>query len=220
MYVEPLITRAKEDSTHNRREVFRHLQNKYAVTELFSDISTKVADRPGGYTRVIKLGPRNGDGTEMAVVELVDYNDVRPEGAAGGSKKRTRVAVAAAEAARSLRLLRLPLRRSRASRPRRPTPQPARPTRPSSRSRLPTRWPRPCPSVPNPRRKPRPQPLMPPLRSRPLTPHRTRRRLRTTRKQRRTEPDHKVHRLYEGRSHSGGALFASGQVGTAVLRAV
>jgi large subunit ribosomal protein L17 len=90
MYVEPLISRAKEDSTHNRREVFRHLQNKYAVTELFSDISTKVADRPGGYTRVIKLGPRNGDGTEMAVVELVDYNDVRPEGAAGGSKKRTR----------------------------------------------------------------------------------------------------------------------------------
>lgn len=90
MYVEPLITRSKEDSTHNRREVFRHLQNKYAVTALFTEISDKVGERAGGYTRVIKLGPRNGDGTEMAVIELVDYNDVRPDGAAGGSKKRTR----------------------------------------------------------------------------------------------------------------------------------
>jgi large subunit ribosomal protein L17 len=90
MYVEPLITRSKDDSTHNRREVFRHLQNKYAVTELFMEISGKVGEREGGYTRVIKLGPRNGDGTEMAVIELVDYNDVRPDGAAGASKKRTR----------------------------------------------------------------------------------------------------------------------------------
>jgi large subunit ribosomal protein L17 len=90
MYVEPLITRAKEDSTHNRREVFRHLQNKHAVTELFVEISGKVGERTGGYTRVIKLGPRHGDGAEMAMIELVDYNDVRPEGAAGGRAKRTR----------------------------------------------------------------------------------------------------------------------------------
>lgn len=90
MYVEPLITRAKDDSTHSRREVFRHLQNKHAVKELFDDVSGKVGERAGGYTRVIKLGPRSGDGAEMAIIELVDYNDVRPEGAGGGRSKRTR----------------------------------------------------------------------------------------------------------------------------------
>lgn len=88
-YVEPLITRAKEDSTHNRREAFRHLQSKEAVTELFGDVAAQVGDRPGGYTRVIKLGQRLGDSAEMAVVELVDWNDVQPEGT-GGAKKRTR----------------------------------------------------------------------------------------------------------------------------------
>jgi len=74
-YVEPLITRSKEDTTNSRRVVFRYLQNKYAVTELFKEISTKVADRPGGYTRVIKLGTRQGDAAEIAFIELVDYNE-------------------------------------------------------------------------------------------------------------------------------------------------
>ena len=70
-YVEPLITRSKSDTTTSRRVVFRYLQNKYAVTELFKEISTKVADRPGGYTRIIKLGTRQGDAAEMAFIELV-----------------------------------------------------------------------------------------------------------------------------------------------------
>ena len=74
-YVEPLITRSKEDTTNSRRVVFRYLQNKYAVTELFKEISTKVADRPGGYTRVIKLGTRQGDAAEISFIELVDYNE-------------------------------------------------------------------------------------------------------------------------------------------------
>ena len=74
-YVEPLITRSKEDTTNSRRVFFRYLQNKYAVTELFKEISTKVADCPGGYTRVIKLGTRQGDAAEMEFIELVDYNE-------------------------------------------------------------------------------------------------------------------------------------------------
>lgn len=90
MYVEPLITRAKEDTTPNRRQVFRHLQNKHAVTELFGEIAELVGDRPGGYTRVIKLGQRAGDGAEMAMIELVDYNDVKPEGGSTSRKRRTR----------------------------------------------------------------------------------------------------------------------------------
>ena len=74
-YVEPLITKSKDDSTHNRRIVFSYLQDKEAVTELFRDISMKVADRPGGYTRILKLGPRMGDNAEMCLIELVDYNE-------------------------------------------------------------------------------------------------------------------------------------------------
>jgi large subunit ribosomal protein L17 len=74
VYVEPLITRSKDDSTHSRRVVFSYLQSKEAVTELFRDISVKVADRPGGYTRIIKLGTRLGDNAEMAMIELVDFN--------------------------------------------------------------------------------------------------------------------------------------------------
>lgn len=73
-FVEPLITKSKEDTTHNRRVVFSYLRNKYAVTELFKEISQKVADRPGGYIRIIKLGNRLGDNASMAMVELVDYN--------------------------------------------------------------------------------------------------------------------------------------------------
>ena len=75
-YVEPLITKSKDDTTHNRRIVFSYLRNKYAVTELFKEVSVKVADRPGGYVRIIKVGNRQGDNASMAMVELVDYNDV------------------------------------------------------------------------------------------------------------------------------------------------
>jgi large subunit ribosomal protein L17 len=74
VYVEPLINRSKDDTTHSRRVVFSHLQSKDAVTQLFRDVSSKVADRPGGYTRIIKLGTRLGDNAEMAMIELVDFN--------------------------------------------------------------------------------------------------------------------------------------------------
>jgi len=73
--VEPLITRAKEDSTHNRREVFSDLKSKSVVTELFRDIIVKIGDRPGGYTRILKTGNRMGDNAEMCIIELVDYNE-------------------------------------------------------------------------------------------------------------------------------------------------
>ncbi|NNC69970.1 MAG: 50S ribosomal protein L17 [Flavobacteriaceae bacterium] len=87
-FVEPLITKSKEDTTHNRRIVFSYLRNKHAVTELFREISTKVADRPGGYVRIIKLGNRLGDNADMAMVELVDYNELyNPK---GNKKKSTR----------------------------------------------------------------------------------------------------------------------------------
>ncbi len=75
IYVEPLITRSKEDTTHSRRMVFRKLQNKDAVNELFREISTKVMDRQGGYTRILKIGNRLGDNAEMCIIELVDYNE-------------------------------------------------------------------------------------------------------------------------------------------------
>ncbi|MCY4672963.1 MAG: 50S ribosomal protein L17 [Bacteroidetes bacterium] len=78
LYVEPLITRAREDTTHNRREVFRHLMDKQVVTELFEEVAEKVGDRPGGYTRVLRLGQRSGDAAEMAIIELVDYNESEP----------------------------------------------------------------------------------------------------------------------------------------------
>lgn len=88
-YVEPLITKSKTDTTHNRRTVFSYLRNKYAVTELFKEISVKVADRPGGYLRIIKLGNRQGDNAPMAMVELVDYNEIyNPKG--DKAKKTTR----------------------------------------------------------------------------------------------------------------------------------
>ncbi|MAZ37060.1 50S ribosomal protein L17 [Salibacteraceae bacterium] len=75
-YVEPLLTRAKTDTTHSRRVVFSYLQNKEVVAELFRDVAPKIADRPGGYTRVIKTGTRKGDGAEMCMIELVDYNEI------------------------------------------------------------------------------------------------------------------------------------------------
>jgi len=75
-YVEPLITKSKDDTTHNRRIVFSNLRDKYAVSELFRDVAVKVGDRPGGYVRIIKLGNRQGDNASMAMVELVDYNEI------------------------------------------------------------------------------------------------------------------------------------------------
>ena len=74
-YVEPLITRSKSDTTPSRRVVFRYLQDKYAVKELFGEVAAKVADRPGGYTRIIKLGTRQGDAAEIAFIELVDFDE-------------------------------------------------------------------------------------------------------------------------------------------------
>lgn len=88
-FIEPLITRAKVDSTHNRRKVFARLNDKYAVTELFEEVGPRAKERPGGYTRVVKTGFRQGDSAELAMIELVDYNDVQPE-KADGKKKRTR----------------------------------------------------------------------------------------------------------------------------------
>ncbi len=88
-FIEPLITKAKVDSHHNRKQVFAALQDKTAVQILFDEIAPKAKDRPGGYVRVIKAGFRQGDSAETAVVELVDYNDVKPEGTET-KKKRTR----------------------------------------------------------------------------------------------------------------------------------
>jgi large subunit ribosomal protein L17 len=76
VYVEPLITKSKEDSTHSRRTVFSYLGNKEAVTELFREVSKKIADRPGGYTRILKTGTRLGDNASMCIIELVDYNQL------------------------------------------------------------------------------------------------------------------------------------------------
>ena len=88
-YIEPMITRSKDDSTNSRRVVFADLQNKYAVTELFREISQKVADRPGGYTRIIKLGLRAGDSAEMCMMELVDYNEVYTNGKKAAKTTKT-----------------------------------------------------------------------------------------------------------------------------------
>lgn len=90
-FVEPLITKSKEDSTHSRRVVFSELQNKEATAALFRDVAPKVAERPGGYTRIIKLGNRLGDAAEMAMIELVDFNTTYTrEKAAGTEVKKTR----------------------------------------------------------------------------------------------------------------------------------
>ncbi|MBO8474255.1 MAG: 50S ribosomal protein L17 [Bacteroidetes bacterium] len=86
-YVEPLITKSKEDTTHSRRVVFSYLKNKYAVTELFRVIAPKIADRPGGYTRVLKTGFRQGDGADMALIELVDFNEAALASAKPEAKK-------------------------------------------------------------------------------------------------------------------------------------
>ena len=106
-YVEPLITRSKEDTTNNRRVVFSYLQNKFAIKELFGTVAPKVGDRPGGYTRIIKLGSRQGDAADIAFIELVDFDEAMakaPKAAKktrrGGKKATAEVAEApAAEAA-------------------------------------------------------------------------------------------------------------------------
>ncbi|PLX08203.1 MAG: 50S ribosomal protein L17 [Marinilabiliales bacterium] len=87
-YVEPLITKAKEDTTHNRRIVFSYLEDKQAVSELFREVVVKVGDRPGGYTRILRTGTRLGDRAEMCIIELVDYNEAMLE--AKDSKKKSR----------------------------------------------------------------------------------------------------------------------------------
>ena len=90
VYVEPLITKAKDDTTHSRRTVFSYLQNKEVVTMLFREVAEKVASRPGGYTRILKMGNRLGDNASMALIELVDYNEVYKSGDAAVEKKTTR----------------------------------------------------------------------------------------------------------------------------------
>ncbi|WP_445298453.1 50S ribosomal protein L17 [Lacibacter sp. H375] len=91
-WIEPLITKAKDNSTHSRRVVFSYLQNKEAVTELFSTVAEKIASRPGGYTRVLKLGIRVGDNAEKAMIELVDFNEIygKGKGEAAAPAKKTR----------------------------------------------------------------------------------------------------------------------------------
>lgn len=111
VYVEPILTRGKNDSTHNRRIVFSYLQDKEAIKELFGVISEKIANRPGGYTRIIKLGKRVGDNAEVAMIELVDFNEIYGKSAAaekapakktrraGGAKKKAEEEAAPAPAA-------------------------------------------------------------------------------------------------------------------------
>ena len=98
-YVEPLITRSKDDTTNSRRVVFSYLQNKYAVTELFKIISPKVGDRPGGYTRIIKLGTRQGDAAPIAFIELVDFDENMAKAPKAAKRtRRSRKSTAAAPA--------------------------------------------------------------------------------------------------------------------------
>ena len=108
VYVEPLLTKSKDDTTHSRRTVFSHLQNKEIVTELFQNVSQKIANRPGGYTRILRTGFRIGDNAEMCIIELVDYNEnMLKEKAAkkasrtrrAGTAKKTETAAPAAAAA-------------------------------------------------------------------------------------------------------------------------
>jgi large subunit ribosomal protein L17 len=89
-YVEPLITKGKNDTTHSRRTVFSYLKDKHAVAELFREVAVKVADRPGGYTRILKTGTRFGDAAEMCIIELVDYNTTYVKESAKPAAKKTR----------------------------------------------------------------------------------------------------------------------------------
>ena len=89
-FIEPLITKSKEDSTHSRRVVFSHLKDKTAVAELFREVSPKIAERPGGYTRILKTGNRIGDNADMCILELVDYNEAMLGGEVGKTKTTRR----------------------------------------------------------------------------------------------------------------------------------
>lgn len=99
VYVEPLMTKGKNDTTASRRTVFAYLQDKHAVSELFREIGPKIADRPGGYTRIIKTGFRKGDGAEMAMIELVDYNELYNPNEGGKKTRRSRRSSGAKSAA-------------------------------------------------------------------------------------------------------------------------
>ena len=90
VFIEPLITKSKTNTTHSRRTVFSNLQNKEAVKELFENVSVKVADRPGGYLRIVRTGTRKGDGAETAMIEFVDYNEAYSVGSTSGAKKAKR----------------------------------------------------------------------------------------------------------------------------------
>ncbi len=98
-YVEPILTKAKNDTTNSRRVAFSYLQDKYVVTELFQEVSVKIADRPGGYTRIIKTGNRLGDNAEMCFIELVDYNENMAKEKVAKKATRTRRSKKATEAA-------------------------------------------------------------------------------------------------------------------------
>ena len=89
-FVEPLITKSKDDTTHNRRICFSYLRSKYAVTDLFREVAGKVGDRPGGYTRIIKVGNRLGDNADMAMIELVDFNELYNGGKKEEKKAKSR----------------------------------------------------------------------------------------------------------------------------------
>ncbi len=98
VYVEPLLTKAKDDTTHSRRTVFSHLQNKEVITELFQNVAQKIADRPGGYTRILRTGFRLGDNAEMCIIELVDYNENMLKEKVAKKAARTRRSTAAKKA--------------------------------------------------------------------------------------------------------------------------
>lgn len=89
-YVEPLLTKSKEDTTHSRRIVFSYLKSKEAVSTLFKDVAVKIGDRKGGYTRIIKTGNRLGDAAEMALIELVDFNEIYTSNKSAGTEKKAK----------------------------------------------------------------------------------------------------------------------------------
>lgn len=90
LFVEPILTKSKTDTTHNRRTAFRYLRDKHAVSELFREIAPKIADRPGGYVRIIRIGARQGDNAEMALIELVDFNEIYGNDKAKKTTRRSR----------------------------------------------------------------------------------------------------------------------------------
>ena len=90
LFVEPILTKSKTDTTHNRRTAFRYLRNKYAVTELFREVAPKIAERNGGYTRIIRTGNRLGDNAEMCLIELVDFNEIYGNDNAKKTTRRSR----------------------------------------------------------------------------------------------------------------------------------